>query len=55
MAHLESVARGFGNEAITLTSTETARRFYRSAGYADSGAPVPSFGNKAAYPMAKRL
>jgi GNAT superfamily N-acetyltransferase len=43
-----------GNSRCTLTSTETARRFYRAAGYVDDGAPVEKFGVSARR-MAKRL
>src|SRR5271157_1515272 len=32
-----------GNDRCTLISTETARRFYLSAGYTDNGPPVCKF------------
>jgi hypothetical protein len=35
--------------------TETAHRFYRSAGYIDDGAPQGKFGTTSSYPMSKRL
>ena len=44
-----------GNIRCTLTSTETAHRFYRSAGYIDDGAPKGKFGTSSGYPMSKRL
>jgi hypothetical protein len=44
-----------GNTCCTLTSTETAHRFYRSAGYVDDGAPKGKFGTRSGYPMSKRL
>lgn len=43
-----------GNERCTLTSSETARRFYLSAGYREDGHPVRQFGTLS-YPMSKRL
>jgi GNAT superfamily N-acetyltransferase len=51
---LEDTARALGQARCTLTSTKTARRFYRSAGYVESGPPVRSFGGES-YPMAKQL
>jgi GNAT superfamily N-acetyltransferase len=51
---LELRAREQGNARCALTSTETAHRFYRSAGYGDSGPPVEAFGMRG-YPMAKDL
>ena len=41
---LEARAAERGNIRCTLTSTETAHRFYRSAGYVDDGAPTGKFG-----------
>ena len=55
LAALEGIARECGAERCRLVSTETARRFYRSAGYVEDGPPQESFGSKASYPMAKRL
>jgi len=45
--------RGFG-EAMP-TSIETAHRFYRSAGWSDSGPPQQKFGVASVYPMSKKL
>jgi GNAT superfamily N-acetyltransferase len=55
LAQLEAKARELGNGVCTLTSTETARRFYLSAGYVEQGPPRGSFGTSSGYPMAKRL
>jgi GNAT superfamily N-acetyltransferase len=52
---LESRAIERGNTHCTLTSTETAHRFYQSAGYVDDGAPRGKFGTSSGYPMSKRL
>ena len=52
---LEARAAERGNDRCTLTSTETAHRFYRSAGYVDDGPPQGKFGTTASYPMTKRI
>ena len=52
---LEARAAERGNTDCTLTSTETAHRFYQSAGYSDEGKPVGNFGTSSGYPMSKRL
>ena len=52
---LEARAAAQGNTSCTLTSTQTARRFYQSAGYSDDGKPVGKFGTSSGYPMSKRL
>ena len=52
---LERIAHERGATRCRLVSTETARLFYRSAGYVEDGAPQESFGGKPSYPMAKRL
>jgi GNAT superfamily N-acetyltransferase len=52
---LEARARERRAYRCTLLSTETAHRFYRSAGYIDDGAPQGKFGTTASYPMSKRL
>jgi GNAT superfamily N-acetyltransferase len=52
---LEARAIERGNARCTLTSTETARRFYRAAGYVEDGPPVGKFGTEASYPMSKPL
>jgi ribosomal protein S18 acetylase RimI-like enzyme len=41
-----------GNARCTLTSTETARRFYRANGYCEDGPPV---GTPSGYPMSRPL
>jgi GNAT superfamily N-acetyltransferase len=41
-----------GSTRCTLMSSETARRFYLSAGYSEDGPPVGRFGT-ASYPMSK--
>jgi GNAT superfamily N-acetyltransferase len=51
---LEARALARGNARVTLDSTGTAKRFYRSAGYAEDGPPIELFGT-ASHPMAKRL
>jgi GNAT superfamily N-acetyltransferase len=55
LAALEARAAERGNVRCTLTSTETAHRFYRSAGYVDDGAPTDNFGTTSGYPMFRRL
>ena len=52
---LEARALKRGNVRCILTSTETARRFYRANGYVETGAPVDKFGTSSGYPMAKPL
>jgi GNAT superfamily N-acetyltransferase len=52
---LEARAVERGNTRCTLTSTETARRFYRASGYAEDGLPVGNFGTSSGYPMSKLL
>ena len=52
---LEARAAERGNTSCTLTSTETAHRFYRSSGYRDDGKPAGNFGTSSGYPMSKRL
>lgn len=52
---LEARALERGNLQCNLTSTETARRFYRANGYVEIGAPVGNFGTSSGYPMAKPL
>jgi GNAT superfamily N-acetyltransferase len=53
LAALEARAMERGNTRCTLTSTETARRFYLANGYALDGAPVGNFGTSSGYPMSK--
>ncbi|WP_342804311.1 GNAT family N-acetyltransferase [Bradyrhizobium sp. CSA112] len=52
---LEARAVERGNVRCTLTSTETAHRFYRSAGYVDDGASTGKFGASSSYPMSKQM
>jgi GNAT superfamily N-acetyltransferase len=52
---LEARAVERGNSRCTLTSTETAHRFYQSAGYRDDGAPTGKFGTSSGYPMSKEI
>jgi GNAT superfamily N-acetyltransferase len=51
---LEEQARERGNARCTLTSTGTARRFYRAAGYVED-APAPFKFGMPDYPMSKPL
>ena len=53
LSALEVRAAERGNRRCKLTSTETAHRFYQSAGYVDDSAPAGKFGTKASYPMSK--
>jgi GNAT superfamily N-acetyltransferase len=55
LSALEASAVEHGNRRCTLTSTETAHRFYQSAGYVDDGAPQRKFGTSSGYPMSKRM
>ena len=55
LAGLEAEIRRRGESVATLESTTTARDFYRSQGFADTGAPVIRFGGIVAYPMNKEL
>ncbi|MEA2733502.1 MAG: hypothetical protein QOF70_7977 [Acetobacteraceae bacterium] len=52
---LEARALQRGNVRCTLTSTETARRFYHANGYVEDGSPVGEFGTSSGYPMSKAL
>ncbi|HEY1942159.1 MAG TPA: GNAT family N-acetyltransferase [Roseiarcus sp.] len=52
---LEARAVERGNRRCALISTETARRFYRSNGYIESGPPSGAFGASSGYPMTKSL
>ncbi|MFG3593388.1 GNAT family N-acetyltransferase [Bradyrhizobium sp. RDI18] len=51
---LEARAVERGNSRCTLTSTATAHRFYRSAGYIDEGEPT-KFGMAGGYRMSKEI
>ena len=52
---LETKTRARGNLRCHLISTETARRFYLSAGYVEEGPPQRKFGTSSSYPMCKQL
>lgn len=52
---LERRAAERGNTHCSLISTETARRFYLSNGYAETGAPEAPSGAVAGFPMRKPL
>jgi GNAT superfamily N-acetyltransferase len=52
---LEARAIARDNRHCTLTSTETARRFYQSNGYVACGAASGAFGTDSGYPMSKIL
>ena len=43
------------NSGCILVSTETARRFYHTAGYLEDGPPIGKFGTHSSYPMSKQL
>ena len=55
LSALEARAVERGNSRCTLNSTETAHRFYRSAGYVDDGVPTRKFGTSSGYPMSKEI
>ena len=56
MFAMETYASECGNARCTLTSTETARRFYRSSGYIEEGEVVLRFpGDCPGYKMSKPL
>ena len=44
LKRLEARALELGDDTCTLTSTQTARRFYSSAGYVQFGPPEPGIG-----------
>jgi GNAT superfamily N-acetyltransferase len=55
LAALEVRAIERGHERCTLTSTETARRFYLARGYSADGAAAGNFGTTSGYPMSRWL
>jgi GNAT superfamily N-acetyltransferase len=55
MKALEARALALGNTRCTLTSSETAHRFYQTVGYVDDGTPKGKFGAISGYPMSKQL
>src|SRR5215470_16846677 len=52
---LETRAAERGNARCTLTSTETARRFYEANGYVDDGRQDGKFGMPVSYMMSKLI
>jgi len=52
---LEERARARGNASCTLSSTETARRFYHALGYVAEAAPPGEAATSSGRPMGKRL
>ena len=52
---LERRAMERGHQKCTLTSTETARRFYLARGYSEDGPADHKFGTTSGYPMSKQL
>jgi GNAT superfamily N-acetyltransferase len=55
LVSMEARAAERGATRCTLTSTETARRFYRARGYEEIGPPSGKFGMDSGYPMSKAL
>jgi len=55
MKALEARARQRGNKRCTLTSSETAHRFYQTLGYIDDGSPTAKFGTRGGYAMSKQI
>jgi N-acetylglutamate synthase-like GNAT family acetyltransferase len=55
MNRLEAKARELGNHTCTLTSTETARRFYLSAGYEQQSSSRNPLAMSSSYLMIKQL
>jgi GNAT superfamily N-acetyltransferase len=55
LAALEKRALERGNKRCTLTSTETARRFYLARGYSEDGSADRKFGTTSGYLMSKLL
>jgi GNAT superfamily N-acetyltransferase len=52
---LEARAAERGAKRCSLTSTETARRFYHARGYRGDSAPTGKFGMASGYPLSKDL
>jgi GNAT superfamily N-acetyltransferase len=55
LAAMEARAKEHGNKICKLLSTETARRFYLSRGYAGAGVPQGKFGTNSSYPMTRKI
>jgi GNAT superfamily N-acetyltransferase len=53
MKRIEAWASGRGLQWLTLDSTATALRFYRSTGWTMTGPPQPGFGVTTRHPMRK--
>jgi len=54
-AMLQAIETALGPGHATLSSTATARQFYRDRGWLDAGEPEEWAGVMTAYPMRKRL
>jgi GNAT superfamily N-acetyltransferase len=54
-AHMEDALRAMGIDEARLTSTATAHRLYRAAGWVDAGPRGMCFGVVTAQPMTKSL
>ena len=54
LSELEAYLRTHGHTRVTLTSTRTARRFYRAMGYVDAG-DSPRSGGITEFPMFKEF
>jgi GNAT superfamily N-acetyltransferase len=52
---LEEEVSRLGVNTVSLNSSYTARQFYKSRGYIQTGEPVAGFGITFGWPMAKRL
>ncbi len=55
MGALEARALERGNQRCHLISTETARRFYQSLGYVETGPPDCKHDMSSGYPMSKHI
>ena len=55
LAAIEAEAARLGLEALTLDSSKTALRFYRSAGYSLADECSPGFGVTVCHPMSRKL
>ena len=55
LRRLERGARALGNTACSLTSSQTAHRFYLARGYVDAGEIPGKFGTARSFVMTKQL
>lgn len=55
LSAMERLAESWGNSVCTLTSTATARQFYKARGYEEVGSPIASFGDLPAFPMRRTI